>query len=172
MVDSGYDPETVYEECGRLCLEQPWRRDGHSSLLAMGWMPAKGLAKGAAWKDKNDVRSSLKTDTLVDPWAKTNRQGQVALPLLGFDSHFFKDILAKLRSGRTDYYQWKVREDVATDEYWRHLDAEVKRDVTNKRTGKTTAEWQLRAERWPNHLLDCEVMQIALASFYGMFKLE
>ena len=172
MVDSGYDPETVYEECAKRCAETPFHKDGLWRYAAMGWMPSKGMARGANWKNKNDVRSSLKEDTYVDPYEKTNRKGEVALQLLGFDADFFKDILAKLRTGRSDYYQWKVREDVATDEYWTHLDAEVKRSIVNRRNGKTTTEWQLRSERCPNHLLDCEVMQIALASLFGMFTLK
>jgi hypothetical protein len=104
--------------------------------------------------------------------ASTSGAGQVQMSLLEFAAEYFKDILAKLRTGRTDYFQWKVREDVATDEYWTHLDAEVKRSLVNKRNGKTTTEWQLRSERCPNHLLDCEVMQIALASVLGMFTLK
>jgi len=49
------------------------------------------------------------------------------------------------------------------DVYWKHLDAEFKSPGYRSRTG-TTWNWEKRGRKWPNHLFDCEVMQIALAN--------
>ena len=37
--------------------------------------------------------------------------------------------------------------------------------------GVTTYTWAKRSNNWPNHLLDCEVMQLALAMKFGALKL-
>jgi len=63
---------------------------------------------------------------------------------------------------------WAVAKDVATEEYWQHLDAEYLDQQPSKKTGKTTRTWTKRSQRWPNHLLDCEVMQLAFAMWCGL----
>jgi hypothetical protein len=171
MIDSGYDTECVYLECANRCRFAPGHdSDGRPIDHAIGWIPGKGLPTAPNWKDKESVQSRLKDDTMVDPFEKTDQRGKVQMMLLQFDSSFFKDVLVRLRAGKGGY-KWTVSADAASNEYWRHLDAEVKRELVNKKTGRAKLEWVLRSERWPNHMLDCEVMQIALSSWFGLFKL-
>jgi hypothetical protein len=52
------------------------------------------------------------------------------------------------------------------------MDGEKKEPVFNPRTGRTVHSWIRFSKHWPNHLLDCETMQIALASFFGLLNIE
>jgi hypothetical protein len=70
-----------------------------------------------------------------------------------------KDLLAKHKAGHAA--AWEIADDVSQD-YHTHLSAEVKRDVINKTTKQVTQRWCKIGSR-PNHLWDCEAMQIAAA---------
>ena len=68
--------------------------------------------------------------------------------------------------------------ELTPDDHFMHLvgplltrmDGEIKRFVFSKTTGRSKYEWAKRSTRWPNHLLDCEVMQLAFACFLGAFN--
>jgi len=49
-------------------------------------------------------------------------------------------------------------------EYWRHVDGMYK--------DRETGVWRDRGRKWPTHLLDCERMLVALASFLGIFSYD
>jgi hypothetical protein len=69
-----------------------------------------------------------------------------------------KDILARLRSIGSP--TWEFPMDVI-EEYRRHLNSEVKRDVVDKQTKRTRKRWTFVGR--PNHLWDCEAMQVVAA---------
>jgi hypothetical protein len=60
---------------------------------------------------------------------------------------------------------------MATDEYWHHMDAEKKDQVYSRKTGRVTHKWRPRTQKWPNHIFDCEVMQVVAAIFFDRLKL-
>lgn len=81
-----------------------------------------------------------------------------------------KDILARLRDSQTSPVRWAIPSFWATEEYFRHLNGEWKKNVANPQTGRVRSMWVLRSRRWPNHLFDCECMQIACALYNGILK--
>jgi hypothetical protein len=140
----------------------------------MGWMPAKGMPTRKRWKDTKGLELPYYLRT-IDPYSGTAEAGNVEISLFEFASEWFKDVLETMRDPRRSVetgVTWTVPRAMATDEYWRHMDAEIKDAVRNKRTGKTTWCWRQRSARWPNHLLDCEVMQVAAAVFLGLLAIK
>lgn len=85
--------------------------------------------------------------------ASDNRTTMVAY----FSNLVHKDILFQLRNQRG--VAWQVPDDIGS-EYLRQIDAEVRRGE-----GKT-ATWQSRIK--DNHAVDCEDMQVVLASIFGL----
>lgn len=155
-VDSGYDAQTVYSECLR------WGKmvkiPNGPMPMWVGWTPLDGRPGYAKFRDPK-----TKQPRLYDFSSARLSHTRFRLPLLAFNSWAFKDIIAKLRKGPTAAagLRWEVGEDPKNETYWRHLDAEVKAE-----TNRGRYEWKLRSKRWPNHLLDCEVMQLAMANFH------
>ena len=166
IVDSGYGAKSeahVYRECAARC-----------SIIngyAMGWMPSKGQPGRKMWRDPKTHLYLPWFRKSIDPYMGTSHGGQVEMELFEFSGDVFKDILETLRSGKAQW-KWAVKTEVATDEYWRHLDGEIKGMVRNRKTGKTTYGWEPRSQHWPNHMLDCEVQLIALASYMGLFPID
>jgi hypothetical protein len=168
-IDSGHDAQTVYSECLR------WgkfiSRPGKVPLW-VGWLPSKGQPRNF-WRDPKtslDVPYFLRG---IDPRVGDNRGGaaRLELKLLEFGTDVCKDILDRLRRGKTST-RWEVIEKVATKDYWHHLDAESKVARFSSATGKTRWTWLPRRAKWPNHLFDCETMQIAMAIFFGRLKIR
>jgi hypothetical protein len=146
----------VYERClqhGR------WVQITPSTKFWCGWAPLKGREHYMTWADPKTKQRR--------PWllstAPLGRRG-VQLGLLEFSGEVLKDMLDRLRRGRASV-PWEVT-DVADDVYWKHMDAEWRRPILDARTGRTKYLWVKRSSRWPDHLRDCEVMQIAGALFY------
>lgn len=170
-VDSGYGARSdadVYKNCSRFGT---FEKTDSGLALAVGWLPSKGMAGTKKWKDNDTgllVPYLLKG---IDPFVGLSEAGSVEMSLLEFAADFFKDILQALREGKGGY-SWKVAATMATEDYWKHMDGETKTAVFNKITGRTLHIWKRRSPYWPNHLLDCEVIQIALANFFGLFSFE
>lgn len=165
IVDSGFGARSdadVYRNC---CLHGEIANGVH-----LGWLPSKGMPGRKRWKDRKGNSQPWHT-VQIDPMMGTAQAGAVSMSLFEFSGDFFKDILEGLRQGKGDV-TWGVHPDVDTDEYWRHLDGEVKTATRNSRTGAVTYQWQKRSRHWPNHMLDCEVMQIALANFFNLFAID
>jgi hypothetical protein len=74
-----------------------------------------------------------------------------------FSNLAIKDTLHQLRTGQG--VKWEIPDD-AGSEYLRQIDAEVRRGE-----GKT-ALWKKRHN--DNHAVDCEAMQVVLASILGL----
>lgn len=155
-IDSGYRAEEVYEHClafGKLM------RAGHGIPIWVGWTPMKGLDRRSQWNDpKTKVPRPFNLGSAALPHRKFR------LPLLEFSGNHLKDILARLRAQKTRQ-RWELVER-ADDEYFRHLDAEHKKPIYHTRSNRVSYEWVKRSRTWPNHLLDCEVEQIAMALFH------
>ena len=170
MLDSGFGAKSdaeIYRNCARFC-EAVERNDALPLLI--GWMPAKGMPSRKTWKDKESGLLLPYYLRGIDPFLGMSEAGQYEMSLFEFAGDYFKDILENMRKG-ADGWQWKVSADVATDEYWRHMDGEIKVAEFSKRTGRTVHQWKPRSQHWPNHLFDCEVQQVALAASLNLFEL-
>ena len=155
-VDSGYEATTVYQECARF-----------------GWFAIRGDdAESWVTHDKENKKSfELPYRVRIfDPYIGTKNQGKKKIAELRWSNPSIKDILHRLRNSDTSPVRWEILENLATDEYWRHLDGEFKDKVFNPRTGKIKHMWVKRSRHWPNHLLDCECMALAVAMKVGILK--
>lgn len=169
-VDSGFGAKSdseVYKNCARFSELEPI---GNNRVMALGWMPSKGMPGRKRWKEPETGLLIPWYLASVDPYIGTAAAGEVTQNLFEFSADFFKDILQAMREKKAGL-TWEVVAEVATEEYWQHLDAEVKTAVFNKITGRTTYEWRKRSSHWPNHLLDCETLQVAFATFHKLFNL-
>jgi hypothetical protein len=154
-VDSGYEGKKVYRECSN-----------------RGWFAIRG-EDNENWPHKAGDGKTVKlpwVEKLIDPMIGTNRQGQTKVAELNWSNPSIKDILSLLRDSEKSPVRWELPGDWATEEYFRHLDGEYKARDFNKRTGKVKYVWVKRSRHWPNHLLDCEGMQIAVAMYLGFLK--
>lgn len=157
-VDSGNDAATVYEQCLRWGKLVP---SGHGGALHVGWTPSKGREREAAWRD---VKTKQPRPYFLSSAALPHHRFR--LPLLEFNGDYLLDVLAELRKPNNSAgFRWEVS-GTTGDEYWRHLDAKVRKSIVTSRTGKVQTFWCKRGERWPDHLLDCEIMQLAMAMLH------
>ena len=172
MVDSGYGSRSdadVYRNCVKFCeLES---RPGELPL-ALGWMPAKGLPNRTKWKDTDGLMMPFRLQP-TDPFMGQQGAGQCEISLFEFSGDLFKDVLNEMRADqKKEKFQWLVSKQMNEDEYWRHLDGETKSPVVDPRTGRVQYIWKRRNFHWPNHLNDCEVMQVALAMFFKLVTIN
>lgn len=154
VIDSKDETQQVCDAClawGKLV------RLPNEVPMWVGWYPAMGMPRPSKWPDKKTGHMKL--------WhmgRSTLSHARFTLPRLLFNGPELKDILARLREGKTRW-KWELIQG-ADETYYRHLDGEVKRGRPVGR--RVVFEWEMRSSRWPNHLLDCEVMQIAMALFH------
>lgn len=171
-IDSGFGAKSdaeIYKNCLR--FSELIEDEENEKAIAIGWMPSKGMPGRKRWKDPESELLVPWFLWRVDPFMGTAHAGEVSLNLFEVASDFFKDLLQNLRDKKTGY-EWSVEDKVSNDEYWRHMDGEIKTAVVNKATGRTTYEWRKRASTWPNHLFDAEVLQVAFAAFHKLFPIE
>lgn len=167
VMDSGFETMQTYRDCARFSNFKDSEGDGLP--ISVGWMPAKGLPGDKRWRDEETELLVPWCLRDIDPFIGTSEAGQLSMSLFEFAADFFKDILAALREGKGGH-KWSVSQAMNNDEYWRHMDGELKDFVFNKMTGRTTRVWKRRSSRWPNHWLDCENMQVAAANFFRLFS--
>ena len=156
-MDSGHEGPTVHRECARY-----------------GWFAMRGDDR-KSWPMANSKNEKVELPFVVrilDPLIGTHAQGTKNIAELRFNPDSFKDILASLRDPGRAPIRWEITESYATDEYFRHLDGEVRTRVFNAKTGKVTYRWLPRSRHWPNHLLDTEVMQLVVAAKLNLLKLN
>jgi hypothetical protein len=171
FIDSSWGARSdadVYSACMRRCELVP--RPNGGLPQAIGWQPCKGFPERKRWKDDQTGLWLPYILRPIDPFLGTSNAGQVEMMLFEVSTDFFKDILDMMRARRGPH-QWSVAADVATDEYWRHLDGESKVSDRSPKTGKVKYIWKRRSSHWPNHLFDCETMQLAAAAFFGLLDL-
>lgn len=164
IIDSGYGAKSdaeVYRTCARHCVL-------HGGF-AIGWMPAKGQPSRKRWRNKKTGLYLPWFVTSIDPYIGTSQSGAVSMDLFEFAGDFFKDILEGLRAGR-GANTWAITPELDNEEYWRHMDGEVKTATRNNKTGYVSYGWQPRSKHWPNHMLDCEVMILAAANYLGLLS--
>ena len=142
IIDSGFDAPTVYAECLRYGKLTP--RPGLVPLW-VGWIPSKGMPR-AGWRNPKTNTEMPFFLRGIDPRIGDNQgvKRALELKLLEFSTDTTKDIMDRLRRGKTAL-RWEVAHNVATAEYWRHLDCEVKtrnfsrtRGSRGRSVGRTT----------------------------------
>lgn len=166
IVDSGYGARTnaeVYRRCadyGEIYI--PTEDEDHQQRPRMlGWIPAKGFPGDKRWRDPETSSWVQYYIRQIDPYEGTASAGRVEGILMEFSSDTHRDILEDLRTGRSGH-AWTVLESAANETYWKHMDSHYKQD----------GEWKKRSERWPDHMNDCEIMQVVAARFYRVFSTE
>ena len=160
-IDSGHAAADVYAHCLRWGRIVSSRQPGLLPIH-VGWTPMKGRERDASWKDP---KTKQPRPYCLGSAALPHRKFR--LPLLEFNGDFLLDILAKLRKGPEGAggFRWELTGQ-ADEEYFRHLDAKVKKPEVIGRSGKVQVIWRLRSGRWPDHLLDCELEQLAMAMIH------
>lgn len=98
-----------------------------------------------------------------DPRSGKEGQGGKCCPLIQFSNPTIKDILVKLRDGKGA--KWSTREDVCK-EWHEHMYSERRVRVWDK-LGQYQWKWENIGRR-PNHLWDCEVLQVVSACMEGI----
>jgi hypothetical protein len=169
MLDSGHGAKSdasIYKNCARF---GEIRHRNSMLPLHLGWMPAKGMPENKRWKNEDGLQVPFFLQS-IDPYVGTSDAGQIEMSLFEFSSDYIKDVLEDLRKGEAGH-KWSVSPQMDNEDYWRHLDAKIKVAEFNKRTGRTVMKWQKRSQHWPDHLDDCEIMQIGLAAFFGIIDL-
>ena len=154
-VDCSYRPDEVYEHCARY-----------------GWLALRGRPEEYfihSRKLDRPVRRYFSEMRIVDPAIGTDRQAdrmrRRAIEFMWADSPV-KDILARLFAGKGVYFG--VAKD-APQFYMNHMASERKA-VVETRGNKEIRRW-VRLGKRPNHLWDCEAMQIVFALIKGPLRL-
>lgn len=158
-IDSGHDATTVYKECLRWGVAMPQRG---GSPRWVGWTPMKGAPKEMGWIDKK-----TKTRRPYGVQSASVAGIRVYLPLLMFYPEDMANILETLRT-QESAVRWELSPDCGED-YYLHLDAEIRKEFLIQR--RIVTRWTKRTRTWPDHLRDCEKMQIPMALTYGLASL-
>ena len=162
IVDSGFGAKSdaeVYRNCAAFG-EIKDRREGLP--LHVGWMPARGMPGRKRWRDTETGIHLPYYLKAIDPFMGTSKAGALEISLFEFSSDFFRDILQPLRESKGGY-SWAISSQMDNDVYRRHMNSHKKHE-DNK--------WVKRHRYWPDHLNDCEIEGVALAMFFGLFKIE
>jgi phage terminase large subunit GpA-like protein len=141
VVDSGFRTDEVLDVC-----------------LRNRYIPAKGedRQEGYGVKVGKVLRKAI---SVLKPY----RRGYF---LMLFSSPAAQDVLEWLRGGKGP--AWTVAAD-ASEEYKAHLDAHRKVVKRSPLTGRESYLWKQIGRR-PNHMLDCELMILALAEYGNIIK--
>ena len=163
-IDSGYDPQSVYRECvlHGVLMRQP----GSVKKRHFGWTPMRGHSESRFWKDE---KTGLKMVYGYDLARLEHKSFE--LYVLGYNSDYMKDVLHRYRTQQTDE-KWEIT-DIVTDEYWSHMNSEVKKKIVQR--SFPIYRWELISSGRANHLFDCENMSTVLAKSLGFgasIKLE
>lgn len=180
-IDSGFNTQTVYDACAAYSsvtsnpitfpcgLRYP-PEGGLRKPMVIGWMPLKGRETGARFTTATGAVHPFGLST------SSSMRTDVVQPLLVFDTEHLRDMLSRLRKGDIDR-EWGVHQDPPSvqaegtyiaepDLYWRHLDSHVLRPQAN-RSGRIKHVWIKRNQKWPDHLHDCEIMQLAMVMLWN-----
>jgi hypothetical protein len=113
------------------------------------------------------------------------QHGQPFLNLLMFNGDYLMGHLSRFKKGpeRCGGVRWEIVDlpagpvvdganRVTTEDYNTHLDAKVMRGKVVGRGMRTEWKWEKRTGKWPDHLNDCEIMQLAFAMVHRRLKLD
>jgi hypothetical protein len=169
LIDSGHRTAEVYQQCLRWTTPRPVMG---RLPQAIGWIPAKGRERQMHWVHRATGRSQpyFYGSAALPPNTRLH------LPLLEFAADYFLDILNRFRRGpdAAGGLQWELigfpagnptpgAVLVTEDEYRRQIDAKILKAFASGRTGRVEQRWVLRSSKWPDHILDCEIMEVAWA---------
>jgi len=161
FVDSKWNTQAVYEQCIKYGEIRPL---GVGQRIFSGWFPMRGREADVNWIDP---KTKLPKPYMMG-FAPLGHS-RFRLPLIHLNGDLLKTVLSHLRSGKSQN-KWMLTEKV-DEVYYKHLDGEVRKAMAHATTGRITYRWVRRSKRWPNHLLDCEVMQICAAVFWKRLNL-
>lgn len=163
-IDSGYTAEEVYEQCLQFGAVKRRRQD---VPMWIGWTPIKGHDRKEQWRNPRTH--------MLQPYELSHAPSsgsKLKLPLLNFSNPHCKDLLDRLRKGKAPM-TWEVNQRASdSPEYFRHLDGEYRKQVYDRSTNRTRWIWVKRSRQWPNHMFDCEVMQLPMAILHGKLTTE
>lgn len=137
LVDCGYMTDTVYAE---------------AASRAWNCLKGSGMSEFARRTKTGTIRSPF-TNFMTVPGGG-GRYAKVA----HWSSDRIKDVLYMHRTGQAA--KWEIPDD-STSGYLSQLDAEIKKDILNKKTGQNERRWVKQKRH--NHAWDCEAMQIVAA---------
>jgi len=160
-IDSGHDAEEVYANCLRFGKLQHRPND---IPLWVGWTPMKGFDRRDQWQDpKTKQPRPFNLGSAALPHRRFR------LPLLEFSTNHIKDMFERLRIGKTRF-KWEL---IArcNEEYFKHLDAELKKPFYHPQTRRVRNVWVKRSRAWPDHLRDGELMSLVKALFHHAVSL-
>jgi hypothetical protein len=161
-IDSGDATDEVYKACLQYGVLR--RSRAGSAPMWIGWTPMKGFWREMAWRDPKTK--------LPRPWGFGNaaiEDVRFRLPLLQFQAEAVTDMLENLRRRKTRW-NWEIPSDT-TEEYFLHLDAEIRKEIWNPRSRRLVMQWQKRTRVWPDHLRDAEKMQVVMALRFRLLTL-
>jgi hypothetical protein len=171
-VDSRHNPEEVREACLRYGKVVHVTRGAH---MHVGWTPWDG--QKPQWRQIDESTNNASPYGLSNYGVPLTRRIPYTLHSFQFAGDFFLSLLARLRKGaeRCGGRRWELIEfpcgpevtgalRVDEETYRRHLDA--KRYEPRPLRRRVVWEWVKRSSRWPDHLLDCEITQIAWAAMH------
>lgn len=157
LIDSGNFATQVYSKCvqyahvGVVCGKK----------VNLSWVALKGW-DSYDFPHADNTKKLYSPETRGDPNLGKAAQGKTC-PLYRWSNKSIKDILVHLRDGKG--VKWLCKE--AEPEYERQLNSEVLTQTIDKRSNKARWIWVQRTGI-PNHLLDCESMQIVGACMVGI----
>lgn len=176
-IDSRHNPDQVREQCLRFGRVVPL---GHGNAIHVGWTPWDGQPE--KWRTKDKTTGRVAAVGMSEHPVPLARRIAYNLHSLMFAGDFWLSLLARLRKGveQAGGIRWEVATfpagpvvegalHVNAETYWRHMDA--KRYVPRIAGRRVVHEWTLRSSRWPDHILDTEITQLAWASFHGRLPL-
>src|SRR5574343_914756 len=168
LIDSGYGAKPGAETdfaVYLLCAENSGLVERQDKLpLCLGWMPSKGMPGHKRWKSEDSGAMLPYGLSIVDPMARTSMSGTREMILFEYSADFFKTELDKLRN-KLSSFQWSVSANMDNSEYWNQLNSEHQVERGNAMV------WEKLSRHRPNEFLDCEVMQLAKASFHGYINI-
>lgn len=110
-------------------------------------------------KTHETVRRIYSSETLIDAWIGTaDARKYQPVPYYMFADESAKNRMEALRKAG-----YMTIAGDASPEYIRQIDAEIRIPEINPRTHRTELKWVKMGKR-PNHLFDCEKMQVVMAS--------
>jgi len=168
LVDSGFRGQEVYERCMRHAKMVP--RPGQYPL-SVGWTPVKSRDARMVWilKESRQPVPFFYSRAALPPAMR------VELPLLEHNAGILRDTLDRMRKDpECAGAQWTVSSFpcgpdlvgvrlVNEDSYWESLDTWTLKAVASGRTGRVEMQWRPRVKKAPDHLLDCELLQVLAA---------
>lgn len=145
--DAHYEPGPVYDTCAK------W-----------GWTALHGSGQDGFLHFKPGAKKPMKK--FYSPWKIASAPSGGKASYVSWSNEGIKDCLSQLRARGTPYWEFPV--DVS-QEWLAQMNSEVKRERINSKTKKLKMEW---VKLKPNHLWDCEAMQVAVAMMVEILRVD